>query len=108
MPLDPDAAVTAVAGGVRLAVRAQPRSSREAIVGVVDDGAGSVALKIAITAPPVDGEANAAIVKLIAKLLGVPKRDVRIASGETGRTKRIDVVGLDRPDVLARLRAALR
>ena len=107
MPLDPAAAVTSIAGGVRLAVRAQPRSSREGIVGLLDDGDGGFALKIAVTAPPVDGEANAALVKLLAKLLGVPKRDVRVASGETGRTKRIEVLGVDCDSVIARFVAAI-
>jgi uncharacterized protein (TIGR00251 family) len=108
VPPDLDSAVTEVPGGVRLAVRAQPRASREGIVGVIDDGAGGVALKIAVTAPPVEGEANAAIVKLLAKVLGVPKRDVRVVAGESGRTKRIEVLGTDRPSVLACLQNALK
>jgi uncharacterized protein len=108
VPLDLDDAVTQMPRGVRLAVRAQPRASREGIVDVIDDGAGGVALKIAVTAPPVEGEANAALVKLLAKLLGVAKRDVRVVSGESGRTKRIEVVGVDRPTALALLRNALK
>jgi uncharacterized protein (TIGR00251 family) len=108
VPLDLDAAVTEVPAGVRLAVRAQPRASREGIVGVIDDGTGGVALKVAVTAPPVEGEANAALVKLLAKLLGVPKRDVRVVSGESGRTKRIEIARVDRATVLGCLRSALK
>ena len=92
-------------GGVRIAIRAQPRASRDAIVGPIDDGRGGIAVKIAVTAPPVEGEANAAIVKLLAKLLGVPKRQVVITSGEVGRTKTVDVTGVDRAYVLSRLSA---
>jgi len=100
-----EAAVRDIPGGVRIALRAQPRSSRDAIVGPIDDGRGGIALKIAVTAPPVEGEANAAIVKLLAKLLGVPKSRVVIASGEGGRTKTVDVTGVDRAHVVARLSA---
>jgi uncharacterized protein (TIGR00251 family) len=79
---------------VRVRVRAQPRASRDAIVDVVDDGRGGVAVKVAVTAAPVEGEANAALVSLFAKLFGVPKRDVSISSGETGRNKAIEVRGV--------------
>ncbi|MBZ0118555.1 MAG: DUF167 family protein [Sandaracinaceae bacterium] len=73
-----------------------PRASRDAIGGLHDG-----ALKITITAPPVDGEANAAIVKLLAKRLGVAKRDVVIARGETGRRKTIEVLGVSAEAVRA-------
>jgi hypothetical protein len=81
--------VTPVPNGVRIAVRVQPRASRDALVGVHDG-----ALKIALTAPPVDGEANAALVAFVAAALGVPRRDVRIARGETSKTKVLEVVGV--------------
>jgi len=60
----------------------------------MDDGRGGGVLKVAITAPPVEGEANAALVALFAKLFGVPKRDVSLVSGETGRNKTIEVRGV--------------
>lgn len=103
-PLDAAEAVRDHDGGVRLAVRAQPRASKNALVGLLDDGRGGVSLKISVTAPPVEGEANAAIVQLLAQLLGVPRRDVRIVSGEGGRTKIVDVRGLDREAALAQIR----
>lgn len=81
---------------VRFEVHVSPRASRDAIGGLHDG-----ALKIAITAPPVDGEANAAIVKLLAKRLGVAKRDVVIARGETGRRKTIEVLGVSAEAVRA-------
>lgn len=81
-------------GAVRFTVRVSPRASREAILGVHDG-----ALKVALTAPPVDGAANAALIALLAKKLGVPKGGVRIASGESSRTKVVSVEGSSVGDV---------
>ena len=72
-----------------LAIRVAPRASRDAVLGVHDG-----ALKVALTAPPVDGAANAALIKLLAKRLGVAKRDVRIVAGESSRTKRVACRGV--------------
>lgn len=85
----------ATSKGCRLAVRIAPRSSRDAVLGTHDG-----ALKIALTAPPVDGEANAALIAFVAKGLGVPKRRVRIASGATQRDKVLKLDGVDRETVL--------
>ena len=74
---------------VEFAVRVQPRASRERVEGEHDG-----ALKVALTAPPVDGEANAALVALLAKTFGVPKRDVTLVRGDTGRSKVLRVEGL--------------
>jgi uncharacterized protein (TIGR00251 family) len=81
--------VEGTATGVRFAVLVAPRASREAVVGVHDG-----ALKIALTAPPVDGAANAALVAFVAKLFGVAKRDVRVVSGAASRRKRVEVLGV--------------
>jgi uncharacterized protein (TIGR00251 family) len=89
-------------GGVSILVRAQPRASRSAVVGTLETPAG-VALKIAITAPPVEGAANAAIVELLADKLGVPKRSVVIARGESGREKQVHVHGITAAEAIARL-----
>jgi uncharacterized protein (TIGR00251 family) len=88
--------VEAREGAVRFAVRVSPRASREAIGGVHDG-----ALKIALTAPPVEGAANAALIALLAKALGVPKRAVRVVSGESSRQKRIEIDGVDADRVRA-------
>ena len=69
-------------------VRVQPRASREGI-----DGVREGALRVRLTAPPVEGEANAALVRLLAGRLHLPKSAVRILSGERGRLKRIAVRG---------------
>lgn len=83
---------------VRVKVRAQPRASREAIVGVHDG-----ALKIAITAPPVDGAANEALVRVIAKALEVPARSVELDRGASGRSKTFVVTGIDAETAISRL-----
>ena len=71
-----------------LAVRVTPRASRAAL-GPGRDGV----LAARVTAPPVDGEANAAVIALVAKAFGVAKRDVRIVGGETSREKRLAIAG---------------
>lgn len=73
-------------GTLRLAVRAQPRASRDEIAGPHDG-----ALKIRVTAPPVDGKANAALIKLLAKAFGVAPSAVRMVSGETSRVKHLEI-----------------
>jgi uncharacterized protein (TIGR00251 family) len=65
--------------------------------------AAGVALKVAITAPPVEGAANEAIVELFAAKLGVAKRSVSIARGETGREKQVHVLGITAFEAVERL-----
>ncbi len=71
-----------------IAVRVQPRSSRDQVLG---EREGVIAIKL--KAPPVDGEANAALIRLVAKRLGVPPRDVQLVRGATSRTKWIRAEG---------------
>lgn len=84
------------ADGVTFDVLVQPRASR-AKVGPEHDGR----LKVAVTAPPVDGEANAAVVELVAKALGVGKRAVEVVAGASSRRKTLRVTGVARAAVLA-------
>lgn len=91
-------AVRAEAGGVCFDVVVVPRASRSQVVGV---HAGS--LKIALAAPPVDGEANAALCELLAKLLRVPKRSVQLQRGARSKHKTVSVEGVDVSEVLERL-----
>jgi len=79
--------------GLRLAVRVSPRASRDAVEGVAVDADGKPLLKIRLTAPPVDGEANAALTAFLAKTLGIKKAQIEIRSGETGRTKILHLSG---------------
>ncbi len=87
------------AGGVSLAVLVQPRASRTRVAGEHDGR-----LKIQLAAPPVDGEANAALLAFLAAALEVRKADVAIERGETGRRKTIRVAGVDAAAVAAALR----
>lgn len=75
-------------GAVRFAVRVQPRASRSGIEGVHGD-----ALKVRLSAPPVEGAANEALVALLADALGVARRGVRVVSGASSRSKVVEVVG---------------
>lgn len=77
-------------------VRVAPRASRSQVLGVHDG-----ALKVSLTAPPVDGAANAALKKLLAKRLGVAKSAVTIVRGQTGRQKRLRVDGVSADALLA-------
>jgi uncharacterized protein (TIGR00251 family) len=88
--------ITPVEGGVRFEVQVAPRASREAVLGAHDG-----ALKIALTAPPVDGEANAALIAFLAKKLRVSKRDVSITAGATSKRKTLEVRGANADDVRA-------
>jgi hypothetical protein len=82
------AVLVADAEDTLLPVFAQPRASRTAIVGVHDGR-----LKIALAAPPVEGEANQALLKFLSKALGVPRSALALASGERGRRKLVRVGG---------------
>ncbi len=79
--------------GFRLAVRAQPRSSRELIVGV-ENGR----LKVKLTAAPVEGAANEALCRLLAKALGLAKSRVTVVLGDTSREKCLEVSGMSPED----------
>ncbi len=88
--------LTVTATAVRIAVRVQPRSSRDRVVG---PHAG--ALKVRVTAPPVEGAANQAVIELLAEWLAVPRRSVAIVQGQSGRDKVVEVAS-DDPAGLAR------
>jgi uncharacterized protein (TIGR00251 family) len=75
-----------------------PRAKKNAITGEVGD-----ALKLALTAPPVNGKANEACIEFFAKLLNLPRSSVTIAAGQTSRKKVIRVAGLTAQQVLDRL-----
>lgn len=70
--------------GLRLRIFLQPKASRDQIIGLHDDE-----LKIAITAPPVDGQANAHLLKFLSKLFKVPKSSIVLEKGELQRHKQI-------------------
>lgn len=90
--------IEATADGVRIKVRVQPRASRTEVAGRHGD-----ALKVRLTAPPVEGAANEALLRLIAGRLGVVRSAVRLAAGATGRSKVVAVDGITPEAARARL-----
>lgn len=86
------------ASGASFAVKVHPRAKRNAVAGELGD-----ALKLSLTAPPVEGKANQACIEFVAQLLSVPRSSVSIAAGESSRQKFIRVAGLSAAEVRARL-----
>jgi uncharacterized protein (TIGR00251 family) len=91
------------AGGATFSVKVQPRARKNAITGEFGD-----ALKLALTAPPVEGRANEACLAFLAEILDVPRSSITIAAGRSSRSKVILVCGLTAAQVEERLRAAGR
>jgi uncharacterized protein len=83
---------------VEITVRVIPRAKKTACAGFRDD-----ALVIRVAAPPVEGAANAALVEFLSSTLDVPRRAVRILSGDRGRHKRVAIDGVTRAQVDAAL-----
>jgi hypothetical protein len=92
----------AIAGGVTLAVRAQPGAKKTAIAGVYGEGA-AAQLKIAVHAPPLEGRANAALIAFLAERFGLPKSSVELVSGELSRSKVFLLRGVTFETVQAKL-----
>ena len=82
----------------RLNVRVTPRASKNAVEGFREG-----ALIIRVTAPPVDSAANDAVIDLLAKTLDIPRRQVTISRGATGRNKVVDVDGFTRDQLISLL-----
>jgi uncharacterized protein (TIGR00251 family) len=89
-------AVRSLARGVRFDVRVQPRASRSEVAGEQEG-----ALRVRLAAPPVNGAANEALVELLADLLRVARRNVRIVSGAASRRKAVEVDGVTAGQVIA-------
>jgi uncharacterized protein (TIGR00251 family) len=87
-------------GAVTVDVLVQPRAAREGIGPVVGDR-----LKVSVNAPPVDGQANAAVVRTLAAALGVNRGSVEIVRGETGRRKTVRIRGVTLAALMAVLSA---
>jgi uncharacterized protein len=92
--------ISASPSGSILTVRVTPRASRAELAGIRDD-----ALLVRLTAAPVEGAANAALIELLARTFDLPKRQVRIVAGRRSRSKRAEIVGIDPPALAARLKA---
>ena len=87
--------------GATFRVKVHPRARKNAITGEVGD-----ALKVALTAPPVEGRANQACIEFLAEILNVPRASVTIAAGESSRLKVVRVAGLTAAQVETKLRNA--
>jgi uncharacterized protein len=88
--------------GATFNVKVHPRARKNALTGEVGD-----ALKVSLTAPPVEGKANEACIKFLAEVLDVSRSSVTIAAGESSRQKTIRVQGLSAAEVERRLRVEL-
>jgi uncharacterized protein (TIGR00251 family) len=90
--------IAPTAGGILIDVRVIPRAGKSGLAGTRDG-----AMLVRLHAPPVEGAANAELIAVIAKTLGVPKRSVTIVSGERSRQKRVKVDGIEADVAEARL-----
>lgn len=88
--------IEAIKGGVRLHLFIQPKASKNEITGPHNGE-----LKIKLTAPPVDGKANAELIAFLAKTFKIPKRQIHLIRGETGRHKTVEIEGLELNQVQA-------
>ena len=95
--------VSESAQGVSFAVKVHPRARKNAITGIVGD-----ALKLSLTAPPVEGKANQAVIEFFADLFAIPRSSVTIASGATSRNKVVRIAGVSKPVVDQRLAEILK
>jgi uncharacterized protein len=103
----PDRPWSATSDGIVLAVRLTPRGGRDALEGMARLDDGSSVLKARVRAAPSDGEANAALIRLLADTLGVARRDVSLLAGDTARRKRVKIAG-DRAVLAAALERICR
>lgn len=87
----------------RLSVRVQPGARRDGVLDRLADGT----FKVAVTAPPLEGRANDAVVKVLAAVLGVRKRNVRIVKGHSSRSKWVEVDELSDEETVLRLTRAM-
>ncbi|HEY7099918.1 MAG TPA: DUF167 domain-containing protein [Terriglobales bacterium] len=86
------------AAGVAFSIKVHPRARKNAITGQLGD-----VLKVALTAPPVEGKANQACIEFLANLLNVPRSSITIAAGQHSRNKVIQIRGLTSRELARRL-----
>lgn len=90
--------ITPIPTGSRLRLRVQPRASRNEVVGLHGD-----AIRVRLTAPPVDGAANEALVRFLADRLAVGRRALTLVAGQSGRSKIVEVAGVGPEEAARRL-----
>lgn len=84
--------------GLRLPVRVIPRAAKTEIQGIHGD-----ALKIRLNSPPVEGKANQALLRYLSDELDIPRSQIQLTSGETGRNKILLITGLSKPELLRKI-----
>lgn len=89
----------------RLTIRLTPRASRDEVIGFAAASNGAELLRVRVTAPPVDGRANEALIRLLADVLDVSRGDVRLVAGQSSREKMVAIDGLPPGEVRRRLDA---
>ncbi len=77
--------------GIVIEVKVEPRSSKKGIAGVLDN-----MLKVKLTAPPVEGEANEQLIEVLAEAAGVRKSNIRILRGQSSKRKTVEIRGVER------------
>lgn len=90
--------ITEIEGGIRLEIKVQPRSAKNMIVGEQEGK-----LKIKITAPPVEGEANKMLIDFLSRYLKLPKKKIAIIKGDSSTHKLIELRGITRLDFMGKL-----
>lgn len=93
---------TAAAGGLKVALRVTPKAGRNRIDGVAADADGGAVLKVAVTAAPEGGKANAALIKLLAREWRLPKTTLAIVGGAAARRKLLHISG-EQAELMSRL-----
>jgi hypothetical protein len=87
--------ISTVPGGVRIQVKVQPRAARNEVAGVAGD-----CLRVRLTAPPVEGEANKLLQKYLSAVFHCSLGSIRIIRGSTGRLKLLEIAGIKEADAL--------
>jgi uncharacterized protein (TIGR00251 family) len=95
-------ALRETAKGISFAVKVQPRARKNAITGTIGD-----ALKLSLTAPPVEGKANQSLIEFLAEVFQIPRSSITIASGEASRLKTVRMAGVSREALENRLRGLI-
>ena len=90
--------------GSAITVRVSPRSGKNQITGILEDGT----VKIRLTASPVDGKANKTLIEFLSKVLVCDRKDIEIVAGETGRDKLITIMNIDSNEVNKRIAAEIK
>ena len=84
---------------MQIAVRVTPRGGRDVVDGWIRDDAGRLLLKVRVAAAAAEGQANVAVIAVLAKALGRPKSSLHLVSGQTARVKRVEVEGIVEADL---------